>query len=680
MVVQRIFGFLYLIAGIAKAFPQIEDVPKILVAAHVANQGTMVEGLSFWIAENAIAMNIFVGIALAASGLALLFNTKGIKLVIYAQMIMMVGFIVILWRSQPQVIALDAIFMAAAIYMLRVHNKINVSDAIQLKAKGFEQPSQSSINAQQSIQDHYDVVIIGGGVSGLTAAFELNNPVLLLEKSAVFGGNARFEQEQGLKHPTAGVCFQAPVKGTPMVSLLSKLGLDNQWKDTGPDTIVFFDTNLLMKAIGEVTIAILKHPAELLKLSVWKSTSTLILNWIVGKPFVVSPKSVGDPIFADLFNFLENFSRESGQFPEMPYQEGDGMARDLMEQLDAISLYSYLFEPQKHQDLPKSIRPQKKFGQLVENAIETTLRVECLSIHDVSAYVGIHFLIGYLKGTLVTLPGGNGSVSSKLLSALDKKDNVHLINNVDVTRIDDNATITFLSHSETYQVKANQIVWAAPKHSFHHVYSSIPSEQKKAMQQIAHHDYCLANVMLEKSVLDAYFGGYAIEPYDASRPLEWVKTGVCLVPHWMDDSFHKNVGVLSLLKPIALKQDQGKLAKADFKTLQQQTYKEIASLLAAKGIDASLIRDIKLWAWPKGLVVSTKGQQASRVFEKASQPIPLIAADATCGQVVFANQDSIGIGNIESAVKAAFMAVEQINHFSQRQKAQKTTASEQINS
>ena len=554
---------------------------------------------------------------------------------------------------------MDALFMAAAIYLLRQHNKVRVNPRIELKSHHFETPSIQSVQAKPTCDSDFDAIIIGGGASGLAAAFGLKDKkVLVLEKSSVFGGNARFEEKHGLKYPTAGVCFQKPRQGGPMDNLLKALGLQDKYKDTGPDTIVFFDTNLLMKSIGEVTMAILKHPAELLKLSVWRSTLTLIINWVIGKPFVVSPKSIGDPIFDDLYQFLERFSVASGNFPEMPWQEETGMSREYMELLDRITLKSYLFEPEKHQSLPEAIRPEKKYGKLVESAVETTLRVECLSLDNVSAYVGIHFLIGYLKGTLVTLPGGNGFISHSLQEYLGKQDNVTLLNQATVTRIEakEKTTVTFKVNETLKSVTAPHIIWAAPKHALADLIPTIPEKQQKAISAIAHHDYCVGSVYLKKSVLASYFGGYVIEPFIRNNPLEWVKTGVCLVPQWMDDSYRQDTGVLSLLKPIGHKEDQGKLEKATFDELQKQTYLEVAKLLSAKGIDDSVIEDIKLWPWKKSLVVATVGQQADDVFSKASEAVHL----SDSATLFFANQDSVGIGNIESAIHAGFHAADQL--------------------
>ncbi|MBB1225682.1 hypothetical protein EII46_30580, partial [Klebsiella pneumoniae] len=120
-------------------------------------------------------------------------------------------------------------------------------------------------------------------------------------------------------------------------------------------------------------------------------------------------------------------------------------------------LYTYLFEPHKLDQIPADLRPPRKFGKLVENAVSTTLRVECLDIREVSAYVGLHFLVGYLRGNLVTLPGGNGSISAGLLDYLEEQNNVRLQSRVQLQSITpggDETVIRFSVNGAASEIRA----------------------------------------------------------------------------------------------------------------------------------------------------------------------------------------------------------------------------------
>jgi len=651
MKLQRLFGLLYMLAGVAKAFPSIEDVNEVLYKASIANQNTVYGELSIWLSEQSEWMTVFVAIVLFISGLVLFVNKGPIKSVIYAQLVMLVGFMVLLHNSHPQVILLDSIFIIAAILMLREHNKVRCVDPSNLSSKDYENRIQSEMIELDQFNDEYDVVVVGGGVSGLTAAFELQDKnILCLEKSSVFGGNARYCEQDGLKHPTAGVCFQCPVPGSGIDVLLEKLGLKNKWKDTTKDTIVFFDTRLLMSCIGEVSIAMLRHPSALVKPATWKLALILIFNWVTGKRFVVAPRPLGDPIFADLYDFLDQFAPENGKFPSMPWGEECGWSRTEMECLDEISLYSYLFEPEKLGHIPAHLKPRKSFGKLVESAVDMTLRIECLAVRDVSAYVGLHFLLGYLRGVLVTLPGGTGGISHAIFANLEKKSNIDFATRINVNSIainDDYSCVEFTQGSNNYIVRAKSIIWAAPKHAIGDIINELPEKQLTAISEIAHYDYCLANVYLDRSVMSQFFGGYVIEPYNKGNQLEWCKVGVTLVPHWMDDNYDEDFGILSMLKPIPLKEDQGKLSEVTFENIQSQAYQEIVELLSALKIDRKHVQDIKLWSWEKGIIVSSKGQIKNDLFRVASKQHR---------NIFFANHDSIGLGNIESAIGAGVSA------------------------
>ncbi|MBI3898686.1 MAG: NAD(P)-binding protein [Gammaproteobacteria bacterium] len=532
--------------------------------------------------------------------------------------------------------------------------KINALPTTQFEPAG--RPFGSPSSRQGRALGEYDVVVVGGGVSGLTAAWKIQNrSVLLLDQGTELGGNARTEYRNGLRFAIGGTCFQLPTNDGEVATLLRDLDLWNTWRVAGDaDMLAIFDTRRLLGSMDEVVMGLLKRPAALLNPGIYGLTVNLIYSAIARRKLIAASKKLGDPTFAALFAYLDRFKPGSDRYPALPWREDGRWRRQDMEQLDSISLHELLFDQDARARLPRSLAPTGRFGKLVEDAVETTLRAECLSAREVSGYVGLYFLIGYLYGSLVSFPGGNGLITERLQERLGCRSQCALKKNARVDAVQHDGAryqIYFEQDGQRLTVSAGSVIWAAPKFSALQAIDDLPAGQRQAIGQIEHRDYCMANVFLEKAAAKKYFGGYLIETHVTGKyPNDWCRSGACLVANWMDSACTDDIGVLTLLKPVAREADQGKLTLSTFDDLQRSTYLEACELLQAMGIATDLIQDIKIWRWPRSLVIAKRGQMKDDVFVRASHPHR---------GIFFANQDSIGIGNLESAIAAGCSAAAQ---------------------
>lgn len=124
LMLQRVVGVLYIIAGVGKFFPEVESVEQRLDDASDANHGVAVIGpFTDWLADHPTGVTVFVAAAMILSGLVLIRNRELVLTALYGQLVMLVCFVIVLVSSVPQILVLDAAFFAAAIYLIVVHRR-----------------------------------------------------------------------------------------------------------------------------------------------------------------------------------------------------------------------------------------------------------------------------------------------------------------------------------------------------------------------------------------------------------------------------------------------------------------------------------------------------------------------------------------------------------------------------
>ncbi|QOV34519.1 DoxX family membrane protein [Streptomyces ferrugineus] len=130
LILQRVVGVLYIIAGVGKFFPEIESVEQRLNDAADANHDIAVIGdFTDWLAKYPTGVTVFVAAAMVVSGLVLIRNRELVLAALYGQLVMLVCFVIVLVSSVPQILLLDAAFFAAAVHLIVVHRRAPAGSA-----------------------------------------------------------------------------------------------------------------------------------------------------------------------------------------------------------------------------------------------------------------------------------------------------------------------------------------------------------------------------------------------------------------------------------------------------------------------------------------------------------------------------------------------------------------------
>lgn len=289
-----------------------------------------------------------------------------------------------------------------------------------------------------------DIVIVGGGVAGLSAAYFLRGKDwLLLEKEDHFGGNAYLEEFDGQPFSTGSayayrgdegdqlaseIGLKLPLVNLPDPTLVNKTYVPDTWK-TGITQLPY---------PKEVVASFVKFREDVLKMKIKERITEL-----------------------DALPF-SNFT--AGYAPE-------------------VQQWWDIFGPSNWAATSK----------------DTSAYVGLYNANDL-------FIGG--DGKRAILPGGLGCITHKLVEILQPKYKDRLLGDAAVVALvqeKDTVNVTYLHEGKLSTVSAKAVLMCTPKHITSRVILGLPSDQKTAMRRTRYAPYPVVNLIFDKPV---YNRGY----------------------------------------------------------------------------------------------------------------------------------------------------------------------------
>jgi protoporphyrinogen/coproporphyrinogen III oxidase len=288
----------------------------------------------------------------------------------------------------------------------------------------------------------HDIVIVGGGISGLTAAYRLQHrDVLLLEKEPHWGGNA-YAME-----------FEGSVYGTGSAFI---------WSDS--------EAYKFVKEIGLEMLPVNSPDASIINGDFVPDTWGDGLNKLPYPPFTrdsfkkfkremmgIDVEKRGAELFNIPFsNFMKLYAGEIKQWWDCYGPSNWGATSDETAAGIAIS---------ELQDMVQQSRADNRY----------------------------------------TWPGGIGAVSNKLVDLLKPKYADRMQTGATIVAIvpgKDDVEVTYTSEQDLKTVTAKTVIMATPKFITRRLVEGIPQKQSEAMHQIRYAPYCVVNLIFDKPVFN----------------------------------------------------------------------------------------------------------------------------------------------------------------------------------
>jgi hypothetical protein len=460
-------------------------------------------------------------------------------------------------------------------------------------------------------RENIPLVVIGGGVSGLSSAYFLRNqrPVIL-EQAMQFGGNTRGEQIGNTAYAIGSAYLVKPSEGSDVERLLKEL-------------------NLFNKARAETS-----------------ETSTVFMNGKFQRPFwagATDPKAA--PEFQRVFNAFKTILEK--QYPNVPYTPDTGLSPELFKAWDQMSFSQWL-----KQNLGNIHPHVEEYLQLY------AWSSFCGSLEELSAAQMLNFITSETDSVLA-LPGGNAAITEAMFVKLQKELPPNSLRAgsfvIDISPNAEGVQILYEDSSRQLRcIQAKSCVFAAPKFVAAKVISGLPEIQAHAISKITYRGYIVANVLLNKKIQSPTYELYDLkgrvpETPRAMSPSDRPFTDICF-GSWAAEP-ETDRGVITVYK--ALPYDGARQflfnPRAHEKN-KRQIETQIPEVLRAMNLSESDVAGIRMTRWGHALPLASVGALTNGLAATASHSF---------GQrLVFANQDNYLNPSFEAAFASAKAAAQ----------------------
>ena len=478
--------------------------------------------------------------------------------------------------------------------------------------------------------DPYDVLVVGGGIAGLTVAYKLRDRrILLLEAAPEVGGVSRSETWQGIEYAIGAAYIIDPDQNAKDerelagFRLLEELGLRAKGEDLSSDR------RLQRRLSGDPNHAVFSNRRVIPESEVYTERNREFFKHVL----------------------------DSDRYPAVPPEDAA-----LVDALDRVSFRSVL----ENSALQRKIygRTVGPIGPLGWEAIE----YYCwgafgTTAEETSAYHGLNFFAAEF-GDVLVFPGGNAFIA-KRLAARTLERNPSAIRTgawtLRVERGEDGYRVTTWENGRLHRYHGRNVVFAAPLFLAPVIIPGLPEPQRNAISSLQYRSYVVANVLLRRPA-DRIFAHRSFRNgYELTRvhgvdvrnvPAREISDRRAFSDAILADyasGRHATHAVLTVYRPYPYEAGRAELLSLSYDQIESEIRREVLAGFGAHGLRAPDIEGVRLARWGHPMIVTRPGQLADGTMTRAARSQP---------GLYFAHTDVQGAPAYENALAAAFDAID----------------------
>ncbi|HLA76580.1 MAG TPA: FAD-dependent oxidoreductase [Vicinamibacteria bacterium] len=503
-------------------------------------------------------------------------------------------------------------------------------DDLELAHRLLFDPEQTLASGTPELDPaRYDVLVIGGGIAGLTVAYRLRDrKLLLLERDPEVGGVSKCENWQGIEYASGAAYIIDPAadsedpREAAGFALLEELGLRARGEDLERDR------SRQRRLSGDANHVLFSNRKVLSESDAYSRSNRKFFEQVL----------------------------DSDHYPSVPPTD-----KELVAALDRLSFAAFL----RDKALQKRIygKTVGKISPLGWEAIE----YYCwgafgTSATEASAYHGLNFFAAEY-GDILVFPGGNGFISRRLGERIARHNPRAIRTGAWVLRIErdgDGWAATTWEKGILRRYRARCVVYASPLFLAPKLIPSLPASQRQAIATLDYRAYVVANVLLRRPAnrvfpAAAFQDGYeltrvhGVDPFrEGAEKLNGAKVFSDAILADFATDRHPSHAVLTVYRPYPYADGRAALMSASYAEIEAEVRREVLAGFAAHGLRAEDIEGVRLARWGHPMIITRPGQLIDGTLERATQPQP---------GLFYAHTDVTGSPAYENALAAAHDAV-----------------------